>query len=211
MFNVCPQCGMYAVQKQVQILSRWQASAICPSCEGGYKFLRLPLFIVTGASGTGKTSLCLELAASDRMCVHLDTDILWGQIQADPQDDYRTYREAWLRLAKNISQGGRPVVLYGSTIPSQLEVCSERLYFEQIYYLALVCQPDVLAERLKNRPGWRGTSDEGFIHSMVDFNQWLIDHSTEEAGMNLLDTSSLSLGDSIEQVKAWIRQGWSGE
>lgn len=211
MFNVCPRCGMYTVEKQIKPLSRWQALAICPSCGAGQTFSRLPLFIVTGASGTGKTRLCLELAPSDRLCVHLETDILWGQIQADPRDDYRTYREAWLRLAKNISQGGKPVVLYGSATPSQFEVCTERLYFEQIYSLALVCQPEVLTERLRSRPGWRGTSNDDFIRSMIDFNQWLIEHVAGESEMDLLDTSLLSVRESVDRVKDWIRQRWAGE
>jgi len=174
--------------------------------------MRLPLFVITGTSGTGKTRLCLEMAARDRQCIHLETDILWGSIAASPEDDYRSYREAWLRVAKNIGQGGRPAALYGSTVPDQIEPCAERRYFQTVHYLALVCQADVLVERLKARPGWRSSGDEPFIRSMLEFNGWFLENAAaSQPAIRLLDTSDLSPGEMAARTQDWMQQSWPGE
>ena len=118
--------------------------------------MRLPLFVLTGASGAGKTAVCLALAAKMSECVFMESDVLWRTEFATPDDGYRAYRNLWLRVAKNINQAGRPVVLCGSAIPEQFEGCPERRYFSTIHYLAMVCDDNVLMERLLSRPGWRG-------------------------------------------------------
>ncbi len=150
--------------------------AICPHCGYAHPFLQQPLFIVTGASGTGKSTACLELAPLLRECVVLESDILWGLIPATPEDNYRSYRNAWLRLAKNIGQAGRPVVLCGSAVPEQFETCPERRYFSTLHYLALVCEDEALAERLKARPGWRESGSAETVQHMAQFNRWFKQH-----------------------------------
>jgi hypothetical protein len=59
----------------------------------------------------------------------------------------------WLRLAKNISQVGQPMVLFGAGVgvPANLEECVERRYFAVIHYLALVCDDAVLEQRQPGR------------------------------------------------------------
>jgi hypothetical protein len=78
LFNVCPGCGGYSVDKRVEPTSRMLAVAVCPACGHRHPFRRLPLFIVTGASGTGKTTVGLRLGAALSECVVLDSDILWS-------------------------------------------------------------------------------------------------------------------------------------
>jgi len=60
MFNVCPQCGAYSVEKNIEP-GATTTVAICPTCGYAQSFLQLPLFIITGASGAGKTTICREL------------------------------------------------------------------------------------------------------------------------------------------------------
>ena len=55
MFNVCARCGEYVVEK---IVDAARSVAICPICGYEQPFLRQPLFVVTGASGAGKTAVC---------------------------------------------------------------------------------------------------------------------------------------------------------
>jgi hypothetical protein len=126
MFNTCPGCGQYSVEKTIDPAGPF---AVCPFCGHRHRFLQLPLFVVTGASATGKTTVCLALQSSLPECVVLECDVLWRPEFADPENDYRAFRDVWLRLAKNIGQAGRPVVLCGSAIPAQYEPCPERRYF----------------------------------------------------------------------------------
>lgn len=152
MFNVCPRCGEYSDEKSIDPSGPF---AICPYCDHHHRFVRLPLFVVTGASGTGKSSAALRLATEMQDYVCMESDVLWRPEFDTPDDGYRTFRNLWLRIAKNIGQAGRPVVLIGGGAPEQFESCPERRYFSELHYLALVCDEAVLASRLTARPGWR--------------------------------------------------------
>jgi hypothetical protein len=168
--------------------------------------LRLPLFVITGASATGKTTLCLALQPSLPECVVLECDILWRSEFADPENDYETFRDVWLRLAKNIGQAGRPVVLCGSAVPAQYESRPERRYFAGIHYLALVCDDEELVRRLEARPGWRGSSDKGTVERMLGFNRWLKDSAgTTQPPMRLLDTTQIGVDASVDRTVDWVR------
>ncbi len=204
MFNVCPGCGQYTVEKEIDPAGPY---AICPRCGHAHRFVRLPLFVVSGASGTGKTTVCLALPALLPECVVLESDILWRPEFNSPEDGYRTYRDLWLRLAKNIHQAGRPVVLCGTAVPAQMESCPERRYLAAIHYLALVCDDDILAQRLRARPGWRQSAGDEFIARMTAFNGWLKANAGQTAPpMALLDTSRITVQAAAEQVATWVRE-----
>ena len=49
MVEICPKCGNFSPDKTVT-----DNTIACPKCGHSWEFLRLPLFIVTGASGVGK-------------------------------------------------------------------------------------------------------------------------------------------------------------
>src|SRR5262244_3045508 len=174
MFNACPNCGEYRPDK---IVVPEEAYAVCPACNHRHKFVRLPLFVLTGASGVGKTATCLALAAKAKDFVVMESDILWRAEFNQPATDYRNYRETWLRVCKNISQAGKPVILCGAGVPAQFEQCVERRYFSEIHYLAMVCEDDVLGLRLQNRPAWRGSSADDYVKTHVAFNRWLKDNA----------------------------------
>ncbi len=103
----------------------------------------------------------------------LEQDVLWGVVPATSEDNYSSYRNVWLRLAKNVGQAGRPVVLCGTALPDQFEECPERRYFSTLHYLTFICNEDVLIERLKQRPEWRMSHTPEFLENMVQFNSWL--------------------------------------
>jgi len=204
MFNVCPRCGTYTVEKTIDPSGPF---AICPFCYYAHPFLRLPLFIISGASGTGKSTICLALVPRLQECVVMESDILWGIVPATSADNYRDYRDTWLRIAKNIGQAGRPVVLGGTALPDQFEDCPERRYFSTLHYLALVCDDDLLARRLQDRPAWRQSHTAEFVNSMLEFNCWLKEHaSTTNPPMTLYDTGRRSIPATVDDIAYWIRQ-----
>ena len=205
MFNVCFHCGEYTVEKVIDPSGPF---AICPFCHYAQPFLQLPLFIITGASGSGKTTICRELVPLMRKeCVTLEADILWGMVPATAEDNYRSYRNVWLRLAKNIGQVGYPVVLCGTAIPEQFETCPERRYFSTLHYLALVCDDHLLQQRLQSRPPWRHSHALAFVEQMTDFNHWLKEHaSTTTPPMTLYDTSDRCIDETTTSTARWIRE-----
>ncbi len=208
MFNVCPNCGIYDDEK---IIDPRGPFAVCPHCGHHHRFRQLPLFVVTGASGAGKTTLALHLANILHECVCLESDILWRTEFDTPEDDYRSYRNMWLRVAKNVGQNGRPVVLCGTATPAQFEGCPERRYFTGLHYLALVCDDEALIRRLRDRPAWRNAGTPQFVQAMLDFNRWLQKNaSSAEPPMTLLDTTDVSIDHSVAQTARWVRDHLSG-
>jgi len=199
MFNVCPYCGLYSVEKAVDLDS---STAFCPYCGEGYQFVMKPLYVITGASGTGKSTVCLQLAkALSGRYVVLETDILWGEVKAKPEDNYASYTNLWLRLAKNIHQSGISVVLCGSLFPPTVESCTERRYFSRVIYLALTCQDEILRDRLLTRPGWRDSSSRAFINRMLEFNRWFLNEGSRgDPRITLVDTSSMDVQQTINNI-----------
>ncbi len=150
MFNVCPNCGEYAVEK---IIDNSGPYAICPHCHHAHPFLMQPLFLIGGASGTGKTTVCLSLISMLKECVVLEKDILWGMVKTSPTEKYSSWSNVWLRIAKNIGQSGRPVVLCGTALPEQY-ACGEEANTALGYtHLRLV------------RPQFRGSTSP--VHSIL--------------------------------------------
>ena len=208
MFNVCPNCGEYRADKAI---APEGAYAICPDCRFRHKFVRLPLFILTGASGAGKSTVCLGLVAKMKEVVVMESDILWRAEFDQPETNYRDYRETWLRVCKNISQAGRPVVLCGVGVPAQFEQCIERRYFSELHYLALICDAQILVSRLRDRPPSRASSDDECIKKQVVFNRWLLNNARKtEPRMTLLDTSALTVDETVEKVERWVRSFLNG-
>ncbi len=204
MFNVCPQCGEYCVEKTIDPDGSY---AICPSCYYKHPFLQQPLFIITGPSGAGKSTICLELVPLMKECVVMDSDILWGTFAGTSENNHTDYRNMWLRVAKNIGQAGRPVVLCGTALPDQFETCSERRYFSTLHYLAVVCDDALLKKRLQQRPQWRKSGSDDFVKQMVQFNRWLKDHAmTTNPSMTLYDNTHRSIQEATSDVAQWIHE-----
>ena len=205
MFNVCPRCGEYSVEKTIDPAGPF---AICPFCQYAHPFLQQPLFILTGPSGAGKSTVCLALVPLLREdCVVMESDILWGAFSGSPENDYSQYRNLWLRVAKNIGQAGKPVVLCGTAIPEQFETCPERRYFSTLYYLAIVCADELLKERLQQRPQWRKSGTDSGVREMIRFNRWLkANAATTNPPMTLYDNSNQSIQETTSYVARWIRE-----
>lgn len=210
MFNVCPGCGDYSADKEVKADAETPtvAYAVCRSCGHRHRFLRLPLLFLTGASGSGKTTVALKLVREQSRVIVLDSDLLWDDVWAARvanADGARAYRDTWLRLAKNIAQAGRPVCIVGSAIPEQYEASPERRYFGATHYLALHCDPQVLRDRLGARPAWRRSSHPPFLDRMVEFNNWLTENAhITTPPMALVDTTDATVADTVAVVAKWI-------
>ncbi len=142
----------------------------------------------------------------------MESDILWRDEFNEPATDYRDYREMWLRICKNISQAGKPVILCGAGVPAQFEQCIERRYFSNGHYLALVCEDETLACRLRNRPAWRGSSKDDYIEEHIKFNRWLIDNAQKtQPPMTLLNTSGITVDESVAAIEQWIHSHLNGK
>jgi len=210
MINVCFNCGIYRADK---IIDPSGPNAICPECGYRHPFLQLPLLVVSGASGSGKSAVHHQLTGNIKEAIVLDADILWRTEFNQPENNYRDFMETWLRVCKNISQSGRPVVLFGAGtgVPENIEPCVERRYFSRVHYLALICEDEVLTERLKSRPAWRKSSDPIYVEDHLNFNRWFKENYDKVVpAIELLDTTSVPVQETANQVALWIRKKLSG-
>lgn len=161
-----------------------------------------PLFIITGASCVGKSTLCEQLFLHEKDYIVIESDLLWNDMYNTPEDDYCAYRRLWMRMCANISQIGKPVVLCGCAIPKQFENQPEREMFSDIYYLAAVCGDEVLEDRMRNG---RKVNEEGWIKSSLDFNNWLKQNADKTSPrITLLDTTNLSPSQAAGIADSWI-------
>ncbi len=209
MINICPACGLYRADQIVDAGEPGDPArsvVICPECGERRPFVRLPLLVITGASGAGKSTVCNRLFGRVRDAVILDSDILWRAEFNKPEEGYHTYFDLWLRVCKNINQSGRLVVLFGAGIgvPANLEPCVERRYFSTIAYLALVCSDDALAERLQARPAWRAAGSDAYIAEHQQFNRWFRDYGDRQPPITRLNTTGVAAETTTRQVAAWI-------
>lgn len=202
MLNTCSSCGAYRVDKEVDTA---RDVAICPACGHREPFVRADLLLVGGASGSGKTAVCSRLVGTLAGPILLDADILWSDADAD---EPHAHFERWLRLAKNLAQSGQRVVLFGAGtgVPANLAACVERRYLRDLHFLALVCDDDVLAARLRARPAWRRSGTDAYVADHVAFNGWLREQGPSAAPpIQLLDTTHATEDVTAAAVAAWIR------
>ncbi len=205
MFNSCANCGLSQTTHEFDPAG----FAVCPGCGHRRPFRRLPLLLVGGPAGAGKSTVGGLLLGEVTEAVLIESDLLWRREFNTPGDGYCDYFTLWLRLCAHISQSGRPVALFGAgfAVPHNFESLPERRYFSAIHHLGIVCDDEALTARLRRRPTWRDEAGEERIAEHLKFNQWLKAHAATTAPpVTLLDTTHLSVEDSASRVAAWIRE-----
>jgi predicted kinase len=168
----------------------------CARCGSESWLPALPLFVVTGASGTGKSTITGPLRRLLPCCLVIETDVIL-HVAALGWD---TWRNTWLQLAHAAALGGEVTVLTGSLTPDQLERLPARKLIGPIHFALLDCPDDVLADRLRARPAWRESSSPATITEHQRFAAWLRARITPS-----FDASTTSAAEVADRVAAWVQ------
>ena len=161
--------------------------------------IKQPLFIVTGASGSGKTYVVGELRAILPDYDVFDLDAI-GEFTGQ---DWALMRNIWLRVASHTASGGRRTVLCGTMMPWDTEKCADFHRFSHVYYFNLHCRSEIRENRLRAR-NWT----EDLIQEHQAFAQWLLDNADKayDPPMPTVDTSEMDVTEVAVKIKAWIER-----
>lgn len=178
----------------------------CTECGHIEPYRFLPLFIVTGPSGAGKTAVTYELQRLLPEWEVFETDIIW-----DSGGNWTAVKCNWLRIAAFIAQREppRPTILCGTMQPKELETCESRPYFSTIHWLALTCEDEMLERRLRARPAWR-ESTEDFIVESLNYNRWFRENAMTEFSppLTLVDTTHTTIEQTAQHTRDWAVHHW---
>jgi chloramphenicol 3-O-phosphotransferase len=167
---------------------------------------RKRLFLIGGASGTGKTTVCRRLAGTIANLVVLDGDVVWSCGNFTP-DKAAGFYSFCLRLCAEIADSGVDVAVFhaGMGIPENILSCGEKSLFSTIHFLALTCADDELERRLMQRPEWKDRDASGFIRAMKGMNAMYRSHpGAEGIPIEKVDTTDVSPEESSRRIAEWI-------
>jgi hypothetical protein len=193
----CMQCGPGTV------LERDPAARLlrCPGCGAGRRLPNEPLFVVTGASGTGKSTIVEPLRQRLSSFEVFEADLILPVAALG----WETWRNTWLQLAYAIALNGRATVLCGSLTPDQLEQLPGRRLVGPIHFCVLDCPDEILATRLRARPTWRDSSTEVRIAEYQQFAASLRSRIRPS-----FDTSVLGVDEVADGVAQWVQRLLTG-
>ncbi len=199
MIGICPKCGDYEWNKQI---SEDKKYVICQQCGSQWKFKAMPLFVLTGCSGVGKTTTAQELIQRDTKFIVMDADFLYNIMPHNSDADYRNWVEQIMSLSKNIMQAGKPLLWTMAGALEYFENTYNRRFFTEVHYLALVCNTEDLEKRMRNG---RHITDSNWINSSIEYNRWFIENGTLSGKkIDTYDITGKSTFEVADYVTKWV-------
>lgn len=197
MIAICPTCRNHNWDKAVN-----GNTILCPKCGTTWKFQKLPLFILTGCSGIGKTTTAGVLQRECKDFIVLDADMFYNIMPHETEADYYAQIEEMESLTKNISQYGYPILWTMAGNIDKINNTYHRRFFEKVYVMALVSSEKDVRERMEKG---RGITDPNWIQSSVDYNQYFLTHkSIGDMPFETIDTEGKSVEEVAEDVRLWM-------
>ena len=197
MIGICGKCGNHHWDKEIV-----KEKIKCPKCGNTWEFKSLPLFILTGCSGIGKTTTGIEVMKKQTDCVVLDADMFYNIMPGNTQEDYCAQIEQMESLSKNIMQSGKPVLWTMAGNLDKVNTAYHRRFFSNVYCLALVCEENELRKRMMEG---RGITEEGWIKSSIEYNRYFRNnHVLGDLEFEILDTTNKTVEEVADAVIAWI-------
>ena len=153
-----------------------------------------PLFVVVGASGSGKTAVIDVLASRLPDVAAFDGDVLLDYFGSIDQ-----HFGGWLTLGWTLARQGKRVAVALSVLPATIDHLPERRLWRQVTYINLDCTDLERTTRLRARPAWRDSSSPETIERMCVFAAAL----REQASITI-DTTGRTVDDVADEVTSLI-------
>lgn len=155
-----------------------------------------PIFFITGASGTGKTTIIPELYKMCSEHIVLDMDSLFYALAGN----WKTIKNVWIYVANELALNSKITILSGIFIPEDFKEADFKNNFKP-YFIGLYCTNYQIERRLYERK-W----SKELIDYNKTLNKWFIDNAKSDFDppMSLIDTSNLSPYNTALKVKELI-------
>ncbi|MFD9625777.1 AAA family ATPase [Peribacillus muralis] len=156
-----------------------------------------PLFIVTGISGSGKSSTSLEL---QKIMLEANINVYDMDLIVNDENYQQASFDSWLKIAFYSAYSGRNSILLGHVRdPYNVEICDHFPFFAPVHYLHLYCNDEARTDRLTSRGIWTPKS----IEYMNVLSRKLVQEA-QTASIPIIDTSSTSTPKVANLIKKWI-------
>ena len=169
------------------------------------------LFVITGVSGAGKTSILVQLRASLLEAEHQLCDLDASGVPTGADDAWRVKRaHSLLEQAENDAARGISTVLGGMLLPTDFAGSALPEAFCLLQASAETIRGRLLSRYASDSAASElyritGLSPAGFIHNLerhrAAFERAVLEHPK----VHCVDTSSATLAESASEVLTWIR------
>ena len=187
-----------------------RGTAICEDCGTENKLPWLPLFVITGGGGCGKTTVAQGLLRKPNPYFVLQSDYFGAVEKAfDSYDDFWAYMTL---LSCQFTKNLKPVVLCGWVNPSQIEQAPCAAYFSAVHSLVLSCDATTQTERLKGRyPRERPSppSPENIRLALLA-TRLMTEEARANPNVTVLDTTHLTRNQVVSAADRWILERLDG-
>lgn len=198
MIGTCAACGNYAWDKTVV-----GCEVHCPRCGSRWPMKKLPVYILTGCSGVGKTTAGQALQAMTDAYIVLDADMFYSLMLPKDEAERMNMVEQVLSLSKNIAQAGKSVVWTMAGGIDMLHHTYGAQFFSSIKVLALTVEEETLRERMHRR----GITDQAWIDGSVAYNAYFRTHEAiGDTPFDRLTCTNETPEETAALVLAWLRQ-----
>lgn len=181
-----------------------KGAATCQICGTENKIPWLPLFVITGGGGCGKTMVGCGLQRKQNPFFVLEADHVYCARKAfDSGDGYWNYMT---HLCRNLTINQIPVVLCGWVSPSQIEESPHADWFSAIHYLVISCDATTQEARLKDRHHKNRLSSptRDKIDMCVRATRIISEEALSINNGTVLDTTHLTQEQAISTAERWI-------
>jgi broad-specificity NMP kinase len=162
--------------------------------------MTFPLFVVTGLSGSGKSTAAKEIVRRMR-----DFDV-YDMDKIVVNQEFQIACNNWLKIAYSNALGGRGTILFGCVPhPYNVEICDHSHYFSPFYYFALYCSDNTRIQRLTARGGW---TLAGIQHTNAASKELVFRARQAIPPIPALDTSSMPVAQVADQIEKWVLSKW---
>ncbi|MBU3812002.1 MAG: hypothetical protein H9893_10165 [Candidatus Niameybacter stercoravium] len=199
MISICPKCHNHDWDKEVK--KEDKTVICCPKCRHEWSSKGLPLFILSGCSGVGKTTTAMELLQRKTNFIVLDADY-FQFMPSDTLEDWAAHIERQEEISADIMQCGLPVLWAMAGCLDRLHSTYHERFFSGIHCLALTCETEELHRRMTEG---RNITSEQWIQSSIEYNQYFREHDTiGDIKFSCFDTTNKSTKEIADYVIQWV-------